>query len=86
MWTTLPFHSEDGVKLHSGMEVWAHCKSTNTIQLKKVGFVHENGRKIMYDSPDSNGYIGARISIIYVDKIKVEVAIEDYKNIFLEDE
>jgi len=86
MWTTLLFHSEDGVMLHSGMDVWIHCKSTNTIELKKIDFVHESGKKIIYDSPDSQGYIGARISVVYFSKDKAEQAVRDYKTIFEADE
>ena len=85
MWTMLLFHSEDGVKLRTGMDVWVHCKSTNTIELKKIGFVHESGKKIIYDTPDKNGYLGARISIVYVNKDKAEQAVEDYQTIFEED-
>jgi hypothetical protein len=69
--------SADGHKVIAGMKVW--ILDPPTIEEKTVKEIC-SAKKLLYDTPCSHGYIGARYSVVYLDKSKAEEELRAWED------
>ena len=68
------YYTVDGVPLVVGMPIWIFPHCGDGIGENIVAEVPDPGYKVLYGNPDPEGYIGARINLVYSSRAAAEKA------------